>query len=388
MTKITAIETRSVDLETRNENDADMAGAIAAVAELRTAVETRQAASDDRLSTGLRGLTERLDAIDVRTQRPGAGGGTDETPVEVRAFTAFIRGGDGRMMPDEVRALTVSNDTAGGYLAPAQFEAEIIRELVEISPIRAAARVTNTSAGSLILPKRTGRLTANWVGETENRPETEPVYGQTEIPVNEIGCYVDVSNRLLNDAAVDIEAELTIDFAEEFARLEGEAFIRGNGVKKPVGVMNDATVPFVLNGHATDLKAAALIRLMYSLPAFYRNRGSWLLNGSTIGLARLFIDTTGRFLWQESLQDGQPATLLGRPVIEATEMEDPAANTFPIAFGDFESAYRIVDRVGMTVIRDPLTQAVKGLTRFHAGRRVGAGVVRPDAIRKLKMATA
>ena len=164
------------------------------------------------------------------------------------------------------------------------------------------------------------------------------------------------------------------------------AFIDGDGVKKPVGILNDPAIKTVANGHAANVSADALIQLMYDLPATYRNRGSWLLNGATIAAYRLLKDENGRFLWQDSIQVGQPATLLGRPVVEAVDMPGIQADATPVIYGDFATGYRIVDRVGLSVLRDPYTVATEGLVRFHGRRRVGGGVVRPDAFRKLKMA--
>lgn len=286
-----------------------------------------------------------------------------------------------------MKALRVADDTAGGYLAPPDFQKEVIKNIVEFSPVRQAARAGSTASGSVILPKRTGAPTASWTAESEDRPETAPSYGQVEITVHEAACYIDVSNKLLEDAAVNIEAELAFDLAEEFGRIEGAAFVNGDGVKKPLGFMAAANVGFTLNGHATTLAADPLISLMYALPAFYRNRGVWILNGTTLATVRKLKDGQSNYLWQPSYQAGAPETLLGRPVVEAVDMPDIASGAFPIAFGDFASAYRVYDRLSLSVLRDPFSMATKGLVRFHARRRVGGGVVRGEAIKKLKMAT-
>lgn len=335
-------------------------------------------------------LTERLDRLEAKMNRPGTGveGGDDKgNDLEAKAFAQFVRKGREALGADEIKTLRVSDDTSGGFLAPDQFVAEIIRNLVLVSNIRQYARVMQTSAGGVILPKRTGTLTAKWVGETETRPPTQPTYGQEEIPINEIACYVDISNRLLEDAAVDIASELSFDFAEEFGRIEGAAFVNGDGIKKPLGIMADPGVPYVANGNATTIQPDGLLALMYALPAYYRNRGEWILNGASIAKVRSLKDAQGRYLWQESLADGQPATLMGRPVVEAPDMADVASGAFPIAYGDIGTGFRIFDRVGLSVLRDPYTQQTNGIVRFHARRRVGAGVVVPQAIRKLKMAT-
>jgi len=380
-----ALELRSAEpIETRNDDD-PLAAATRAVEELRSAVEEHRTATENRIATELRGLTERLDAIEVRAQRPGAPANANETPVETRAFAAFVRRGREVLSADEIRALRVSDDTAGGYLAPDQFVAELIRNLVQISPVRQLARVMQTASGAVVMPKRTGMLTAGWTGETEDKPETQTAYGQVEIPVHESSCYVDVSNQLLEDAAIDIAAELALDFAEEFGRLEGLAFVSGNGTKKPEGYMTHPGVLSTANGHANQLQADGLIGLMHALPEFYRSRGSWTMNGATIGEVRKLKATSGEYLWRDSLAEGNPPTILGRPVVECADMPNLGAGAFPVAFGDFAQAYRIVDRISLAVLRDPYSVAVKGLVRFHARRRVGGQVVKAEAIRKLQI---
>lgn len=374
-------------LETRAENDDPLAAATAAVAELQTGFTAFQTRAEEQLG-GIAAITTRLDDIETRMNRPGGGGGNangDERPIEQRAFSNFLRMGREPMEAEEIRALVVGDDTKGGYLAPTEFVAEVVKGLVELSPVRQAARVGSTSAGGVILPKRTGRPTAHWVGEDEERKETGSSYGQLEIPVHEAACFVDVSLRLLEDSAINVDAEVASDLSEEFARIEGPAFIGGDGVKKPEGFMQAAGIQEFKNGHAADIQPDALIKMMYSLPAAYRNSASWMMNGTTLGVIRTLKDGHGNYLWQPSYQAGQPSTLLGRPVIDAVDMPDVAANGFPIAFGDFNRAYRIYDRVQLSILRDPYTQATKGLVRFHARRRVGGGTVLGEALRKLKM---
>ena len=167
----------------------------------------------------------------MKLRRPGAPAApkATEAELEVKAFTGFLRQGREALTADEVKTLRVSEDTAGGYLAPEQFTTEVLKELVEQSPMRQAARVSSTTAGSVLLPKRTGRPSAAWTGETDDRTATESTYGQQEIFVHEAGCYVDVSQRLLEDSAINIEREIASDLAEEFGRLESAAFVNGDG---------------------------------------------------------------------------------------------------------------------------------------------------------------
>lgn len=384
------LETKNLPLELK-EADPNPDPVLKAIEELKESAEefkkTHSGRLDELEKKTLAGMQKRIDELTAKVNRPGQTQENDEPSLERKAFTGYLRGGREALGVEEVKSLIVGDDVKGGYLAPPEFVAEVIKGIVEFSPVRQAARVGNTSAGSVILPKRGGKPTAHWVGEIEARPETGSTYGQLEIPVHEMACFVDVSMRLLEDSAVNVEAEVSGDLAEEFGRLEGASFVNGNGVKKPAGFMQDGGVAFTLNGHASDLSADAMITMLYAMPAYYRNRGSWTMNGTTLGTVRKLKDPDNRYMWQPALSAGQPETILGRPVIEAVDMDNATSGEFPIAFGDFATAYRIYDRIALSVMRDQYSVATSGLVRFHARRRLGGGVVVAEAIRKLKMST-
>ncbi|RWF62554.1 MAG: phage major capsid protein [Mesorhizobium sp.] len=351
------------------------------------AVETKAAANDNTK------IVERLDAIETKLNRPAIikGANDNEPTPERKAFTGYLRRGKEALGADEVKSLRIADDSAGGYLAPSEFSAEVVRGIVEFSPIRQAARVGSTSSGEVILPKRTGRPTGSWVGETETRTGTESTYGQVEVPIYEMACWVDVSQRLLEDAAVNVESEVASDLSEEFGRLEALGFSQGDGVKKPIGIMEASGVSYTATGNASTLGSApadTLIDAFYALPAFYRNRGVWMMNSKTIAAVRKLKDgSTGAYLWQPGLSAGDPATILGRPLIEDPTMDDVGSAAEPILFGDIASAYRIYDRIALSIMRDPYSQATSGLVRFHARRRTGGALVLAEAIRKIKCAT-
>jgi HK97 family phage major capsid protein len=373
-------------LETRAEPDDDpMVLTTRAVTELTAGFGEFRTSSEATIAE----LRQQMTDLETRMNRPGGSApANDEIPLERRAFTNFLRMGREGMEAEEVRALVVGDDTKGGYLAPAEFQAEVIKGIVEISPIRQAVRVQSTGAGSVILPKQTGRPTASWVGEDEERDETGMTYGQLEIPVHELACYVDVSMKLLEDSAINVESEVASELAQEFAVKEGSAFSNGDGAKKPVGLQRAAIAKVKEAAAAAAFSADELIDLMWLLPAQYRSNASWLMNGKTLGTVMKLKDGQGNYLWQPGLQAGQPSTLLGRPIIEDPSMADIGANASPIIVGDFAKAYRIFDRVGMSILRDPYTQATKGLVRFHARRRVGGAPVLTEALAKLKQAAA
>ncbi|MCB5411874.1 phage major capsid protein [Pseudogemmobacter faecipullorum] len=327
----------------------------------------------------LNAVLSRLDKLEAKGQRLGAPA-IVQGDADKKAFVSFLQSGQ-----IDQKALTVAADAPAYVLAPEETSGEFIRNLVEFSPIRAIADVRTTASHTILLPKRTGITNAVWVGETTARTASEPTFDQSEITVKELATYVDLSLRMLEDSG-NVEAEVRLALAEDFGAKEATAFVNGTAATEPAGFMTAAGIAEVANGHATNLSADALINLFYAMPATYRNRGSWVMNGTTLATVRKLKDGNGNYLWQPSYQAGQPETILGRPVVEALDMPNVVAAAAPIIFGDFKAGYRIYDRVALDVMPDLLTQRITGLARFHARRRVGAGVVRTDVFRKLKMA--
>lgn len=370
-------------------DDADPAELVTkALADLTKSVDDRLKAMETK---GLDPkLTERLDKIEAKVNRPGTGDEKLEPSVERKAFDEYLRHGK-EAGADTLKTLTVSSDPQGGYLAPNEMSTEMIRDLVQFSPIRGLANVRSTSAPAVTYPKRTGVTNGLWKGETQAQGGSEPTFAQTDIPVREINTYVDISNQLLADSAGQAEAEVRLALAEDFGKKEGVAFVKGVGTLDPEGILTASGVGYTFTGNASTLgstPADKLIDLYYSLPAAYRNRGTWLMNGTTLAAIRKLKDsTTNIYLWQPSLAAGQPETILGRPVIEDPEMPDVGSAAEPVVFGDIATAYRIIDRIGLSILVNPYLLATNGITRIHATRRVGGRVVQPAAIKKLRCAT-
>jgi len=318
-------------------------------------------------------IRQRLAALEAKQNRPGVTVTGPLRTSEGKAFVSFLQGGD-----FDKKALTVAGDAPAYVLAPEETSAEFIRNLVEFSPIRSIADVRATGSHTILLPKRTGITNAVWVGETTARTASEPTFGQSEIAVKELATHVDLSLRMLEDSA-NVEAEVRLALAEDFGAKEAVAFVNGTAAVEPQGFMTAAGIAETNNGHATVLSADALIRLFYAMAATYRNRGTWVMNGTTLSVIRSLKDGNGNYLWQPSYQAGQPETILGRPVIEALDMPNIVSASTPIIFGDFRAGYRIYDRITLDVLPDLLTQRTAGMARFHARRRVGAGVVRVTA---------
>ena len=359
------------------------------VAELTKLVNDRIGAVETK-SVDAAKLTDRLDKLEAKMQRPGTGNTADDAKkLEVKtradAFTTFVRRGREAMGAEEIKSLIVGDDPSGGYLAPPQISTELITYLTQFSPVRAAARVGQTASPAVILPVRTGITNALWEGEIDPEAESEPAFGQVNIPIFGMKTYTDISVQLLEDSAQDIGAVVTEALGEDFGKKEGTAFVNGTGVSQPRGIMTHPSVLYTPGGDAALLTANGLIDLFHAVPPAYRQLGAWMMNSTTVGAVRKLVSSTGNPLWVDSLAAGNPPTILGRPVIEAIDMPDVASNSYPVVFGNFNQAYRIYDRVSLTLLRDPFTQATNGLVRFHARRRVGGDVVKAEAIRKLKI---
>lgn len=292
----------------------------------------------------------------------------------------------------EMKSLSVGNATTGGYLAPSEYVREILKTVTLISPARALARVRQTAAKSILLPKRTGQFAAQWVAEQGTKSETTGLaYGQYEIPTHELFALIDISNQNLEDSAFDLEAEISGEATEQFAVAEGIAFVNGNGVGKPEGFMQNSDVAYTPSGSSAAVadgngQADGILGLKYAVKTAYTKNANWALNRTTLGAVRKLKDANKQYIWMPGLA-GAPNTIDGDPYVEVPDMDSEGANNYPIAYGDFKRAYTLVDRIAMEMLRDPYTQATSGNVRFIFRRRLGGQVVMAEAIRKLKCAT-
>lgn len=346
----------------------------------------------DALKAQIAADKARLDKLEAKANRPIAANSNHPEASndndERKAFVEFARRGVERMEQKAVAALTVSTDSQGGYLAPEAFGAEILKKIVEFSPVRSYARVMSIVSPEIKLPRKLTGTAATWVGETDDREQSDMTFEQATFTPFELATYVDVSTQLLEDNAYNLEGELAADIGEAFGKTEAAAFVSGNGTGKPKGLLTATGIAEVKTGNAGTLgtdPAATIIGMFHSVPSIVAQNGVWLMNRKTLGALRTLKDGTGRFIMLDPITAGAPVTLLGRPIVEMVDMPDVAANAYPIMFGDL-SGYRIIDRIGLSVLRDPYSQATKGTVRFHARKRVGGDVANADRFLKLKVA--
>ncbi len=339
----------------------------------------------------LKALQEEVKALKAKANRPvGTVQQTENAAgdFERKAFVDFARRGVERMEQKAATTLVASDDSQGGYLAPQEFGNEILKSVVEFSPIRSYARVITISSGEVTYPRKVSGTTASWLDETAAAPQSDMTFEQVSLKPYRMGTFADISSQLLEDNAYNLEGELAADLGESFGKMEAAAFVSGDGNGKPTGLLEAPGIAEVTTGNAGTLgtdPAATIIGMFHKVPSVVAQNGAWMMNRATLGTLRSLKDDTGRFILLDPISAGAPATLLGRPIVECIDMPDIDADEYPIVFGDF-SGYRIVDRVGLTVLRDAFTQATKGVVRFVARRRVGGDVTNPDRFLKLKVA--
>lgn len=354
----------------------------------------------DDVQSRLKQAEERVTMLDRKTisqNRPHLAASQDVGAPHQKAFNAYLRNGDddglrGLELEGKSMSTAVGND--GGYLVDPQTADTVKAVLNASASIRAVASVVHVEASSYDVLIDHSEMGAGWANETGPAAETSTgSIDRISIPLHELSALPKASQRLLDDSAFDIEGWLAGRIADKFARSEADAFINGDGNDKPTGFMNynveenDSWTWGNIGYKATGVEGEigngdAIIDLVYALGAEYRANATFILNSKTAGMLRKLKDADGRFLWSDGLAAGEPARLMGYPVLIAEDMPDPAANSFPIAFGDFRAGYTIAERPDLRVMRDPFS--AKPHVLFYATKRVGGDVSDFAAIKLMK----
>lgn len=362
----------------------------------------------DRINASLGELTEtvnaqreQLDAIRLNGTG-GQPGQTAEARAYSQAFNQWFRSGDNQVEATlrglgVNAALTTQSDPDGGFVVPEEMDGTIGRVLAAQSAMRGLARVVTTTGSGYKTLMSQGGATSGWVGEEAARGSTStPQLSEITVPYGEIYANAYATQRLLDDASIDIAAWLADEVAITFAEQEGTAFITGNGVNRPMGFLSYTQVAnasyawgkigFVTTGTSGAFATAGadnFMSLYGALKPGYRNGATFLMSDATLTVARAFKDTTNNYIWAPPTVNG-PDTILGKPVVTDDNMPAVAANSYSVAFGDFRRGYLINDRMGAQVLRDPYTN--KPYVNFYTTKRVGGGVVNFEAIKTLKFA--
>lgn len=282
-------------------------------------------------------------------------------------------------------ALQIGTDSEGGYLVPDEFERTLVDALLEENIFRSLAKVITTSSGDRKIPVVASKGTASWIDEEGLIPESDDSFGQVSIGAYKLATMIKVSEELLNDSVFNLESYIAKEFARRIGSKEEEAFFIGDAVGKPTGIFHSTggAELGVTAASSTAITFDELMDLFYSLRSPYRKNATFVTNDSTVKLIRKLKDGNGQYLWQPSVQAGQPDTILNRPVKTSSYVPTAQAGAKTVAFGDF-GYYWVADRQGRSFQRLNELFAATGQVGFRATQRVDGKLILPEAIKVLQ----
>ena len=355
------------------------------------------------INTKLQQSEERIAMMDRKMTLPARsplGGAIDHDAPHKKAFDAYLRNGDDdglRGLELDGKSMSTAVNSDGGYLVDPQTADRVQSVLNAGASIRAIASVVQVEATSYDVLVDHADVGAGWATESGAQAETDtPQIDRITVPLHELSALPKASQRLLDDSAFDIEGWLAGRIADKFARAEAAAFVSGDGIDKPTGFLSHPAVDndiwtwgnlgYVPSGTNANPEADAIIELVYALGAAYRKNAVFVMNSKTTAKVRKLKDTDGRFLWSDGLAAGEPARLMGYPVLVAEDMPNPATDAMAIAFGDFSAGYTVAERPDLRILRDPFS--AKPHVLFYATKRVGGDVSDFAAIKLMKFGLA
>lgn len=309
-------------------------------------------------------------------------------------FPGVTEVGDRTLDAAEKKALTVNSDPNGGYLTMPEFGGIIQTYVYETSPLRQLASVITVGTDAYELITDNDQAGWGWVGETQARPDTyTPTLGKLLIPVNEMYAQPNASQKMLDDSFIDVASWLAGKVSEVFSRGEASAFISGNGVNKPLGILSYAAgtsvgsqqVQQVYSGNASTFTYAGLLALQNSLKEPYQANATFLAQRSSMVNLLSIADTQARPIFNMNYDRNAAGEgyIMGKPIRFAADMPAVATNALALAYGDWKKAYQIVDRRGVQVLRDPYTN--KPFVRFYTTKRVGGAVTNYEAFKIMQI---
>lgn len=347
------------------------------------------------------------EALETAFSRGNFGGGDAKgktSEASRKAFDMFIRNGEiaqgfkasgGNAI--ELKALQTNVQSDGGYFVMPEMMDFVVGRAFETSPLRQVARVQSTVSNAIDIIINDSKASGGWAAEgSVSDSTTTPTIGKMTINVFKLDAKPKATTESLQDAGFNIEAWLQEEIRQELSRMENIAFFSGNGVGKPRGLLTYAAwasagvyerskLEQVNSGSAAALTADALIDLQTALKEVYQPRATFLMKRATYGKIKKLKGADQYYFGETVLKDGVAMPLLlGKQVIFCDDMEAVAADALAIAYGDFSVGYTIVDKLGLTLLRDPYTS--EGNIVFKTSKRVGGDVTNFDAIKIQKVA--
>lgn len=357
----------------------------------------------ERLEIHMDQAEKRLKQMDVFSRRPHLETASEPFSGHTAAFMDYIRKGLETSLYDyEQKSLSTISDRDGGYLVPSGLQDRLYATLQTASILRGLANVREISSSALEMLIDKDSAEVGWVSETDERKETKtPELAKIRIPVHEMYARPRATQKLLDDAHLNVEDWLSEKIAQKMAFMENSAFLLGDGDNKPTGILNYETVQknqwewgkleeikTGVNGNFPERKGAdTLLEIFHSLKTPYLAGASWVMSRITQGSLRMLKDPNNhQYIWQPPLAGLQTPTLLGYPILVCDDMPNLVTQTpsKSIVFGNFKEGYQIVDRTGIRVLRDPYSS--KPYVEFYTTRRVGGDVLNFEALKVLNFA--
>ena len=284
-----------------------------------------------------------------------------------------------------VNALSIGEDSEGGYTVPDEFEKRLVQALEDNNLFRGLATVIRTSSGTRKIPVAQDNGEASWIDEGEEIPESDTTFSQTMLSAYKLGTMIKISNELLNDSAFDLATYIAQRFGVRMGNAEERAFITGDGVGKPLGLLDDACAQVGVTAAAVDkVTFDEIFKLYYSLRAPYRKKAQFLCNESMVLQLMTLKDNNGNYIWKPGLDIGKPDTLLNRPLRTSSFMPGLSAGNKAMTFGDY-SYYWIADRKNRTFRRLNELYARTDQVGFMTTQRVDGKLILPEAVQCLRM---
>ena len=282
-------------------------------------------------------------------------------------------------------ALSVGEDSEGGFTVPDEFERKLVEALEGNNIFRGMATVIRTSSGTRKIPIAEDTGEASWIDEGEEIPESDTTFGQTMLSAYKLGTMIKISNELLNDSAFDLASYIARRFGVRMGNAEERAFITGDGVGKPLGLLDDAGAKVgVTAAKTTAISFDEVFQLYYALKAPYRKKAEFLCNEALVLQLMTIKDNNGNYIWKPGLDIGKPDTLLNRPLKTSAFMPEVAAGNKVMAFGDY-SYYWIADRQNRTFRRLNELYARTDQVGFLTTQRVDGKLILQEAVQVLQM---
>lgn len=368
--------------------------------EKKSAIDPLTEIKLEKLNNTIEEQKSKINELEVAMARPYSNIEEYKSADDIQyksAFNSYLKKGIEEQLANiEVkRDLTTAIDTStsyGGYLLTPNIQKMVYDKIEDLCIMRKICSVQIISSASLEVLDGT-EITPSWIGENGTVNDTDTnIFTKKTINTHDLIAQPKVSQKLLDDAAIDLEEWLANRLGNDFAAAEENAFINGTGDtnNQPVGILtyvgkSDGIEAVTSSSKSLSFDENDILDLYYSLGDRYVNDASFLLPRSAMKQIRTLKDnTSGQYLWNPALLAGATDTLLGCPIYQSSYMPAVDDGTKSIIFGDF-SYYQIVDRVGIRILRDPFTS--KPYIRFYTTKRVGGDVINLNAFKGLITST-